>query len=344
MTSPDTGKPRTTLAEVARAAGVSLATASKVVNGRPDVALETRAKVEEAIRGLQYSGRTRKQEQGRQSVAFLADVINSPYAMEVLRGAVLAAEELDVDVVVERTHQGDGPDTETLLTQRLLSRGRSGAIVLTSGVSKQDYAKLIRARLPMVVVDPLESSHPDVTSIGSTNWMGGRSVAEHLISLGHERIGIISGPAKSLSAMARLDGLLSAWAQAGKDPQAARVEHVAFDAAAADTVAAGWLRSEHRPTAIATGSDAQAMGVLQAAREAGLTVPDDLSIVGYDDTALAALATPPLTVVRQPLADMGAHAMATVLGMARGEPPSSQHIEIATSLVVRSSTAPPRRD
>ncbi len=335
--------PRATLAEVAARAGVSLATASKVANGRPDVALRTRQRVEVAIAELNYSTPKRHNQDERKSIVFLADVISSAYAMEVLRGAMLAAETLDVDLVVERTHRGGSHQEAkgTRLNHRLLAAGRTGAIALTAGVTPEDYAKVIGARLPVVVIDPLDTSDPEVTSIGATNWMGGRTAAEHLIDLGHTRIGVLSGPSKSLSAMARLNGVLSAWDQAGRDPGEALVKYVAFDAEAARLAAREWFDSPRNGlTAIVAGSDAQAMGVLQAAREAGLVVPTDLSVIGYDDTPLAASATPPLTAIRQPLADMGRRAVEMVLHMAEWGEPHSRHLEIATSLVIRESTGP----
>ena len=305
--------------------------------------MATRQRVEAAISELNYATPRRRDSGSRKSVAFLADIITTPYAMEVLRGAILAAEELDVDLVVERTHP-EGTDEEmsgARLNQRLLAAGRTGAVALTAGVTQEAYAKVVGTRLPLVVIDPLDTSDPDVTSIGSTNWMGGRSAAEHLISLGHTRIGVLSGPSKSLSAMARLNGAISCWEQSGLDPSDALVKYVAFDTEPARLAASEWLTDPtSRITAIMAGSDAQALGVLQAAREAGLHVPRDLSVVGYDDTKLATWSTPPLTAVRQPLEEMGRRAVEMVLRMATWGEPASNHMEIATSLVIRQSTGP----
>ncbi len=339
MTDPQS-QAKVTLADVAAAAGVSLATASKVANGKPDVASATRERVEAAIAELRYTPPRRRYMPGRPSIVFLADVIDSAYAADVIRGAVVAAEEAGVDLIIERTHDPSRKGVHRAqLNKRLLAADRTGAIVLTAGVTPENYARAVGARLPVVVIDPLDFSDPDVVSIGSTNWMGGRSIAEHLLSLGHERIGVLSGPTTSLSAMARLDGLLSAWVQAGRDEGSAIVEKVPFETDAAREAARVWFQDvDTHITAVAASSDAQAMGVLQAARESKLSVPEDLSVIGYDDTKLAALATPPLTTVRQPLADMGRRAVELVTQMARGHDPISRHVELATSLVVREST------
>ncbi len=343
MTETTPGPPKATLADVAARASVSMATASKVARGRPEVAAQTRARVEEAISELGYRTPERHFDTPKPSIAFLADVINSAYAMEILRGAMMAAEEHDIDLVVQRTHRDDKLASHggtAALTHRLLSANRIGAVVLTASIDPELYENVLNARLPMVVIDPLDSSHPDVISVGATNWLGGRSAAEHLISLGHSRLGVLSGPSQSLSAMARLDGFLSACTQAGITLSEPFIRQCAFAANEARLTAIEWFRGPGpRPTAIMTGSDSQAMGVLQAAAEFGLTVPTHLSIISYDDTPLAVLATPPLSAVHQPLTDMGRRAVETVLLVHRKGKPEARHIEIATMLVLRDSTA-----
>lgn len=343
MTDPSVS-PKATLTEVAALAGVSLATASKVANGRPDVARKTRERVEQAIRDLRYETLKRNPSTARPSIAFLADVFGSTYAMEILRGAVEAAEEAGVDLVLERIHattEPAGQPTTAALTQRLLAANRLGAVVLTSGIGGNLYSSIVSARLPMVVIDPLDSSLPGVVSVGSTNWLGGRSAAEHLLGLGHREVAVLAGPLESLSATARLDGFLSTFRQAGISIPEDRVRHVRFDAGQAAATSAQWLESPSPPTAILAASDTQAMGVLRVADRMGVQIPEQLSVVSYDDTPLASWATPPLTAVHQPLADMGRRAVETALLMHAGGEPESRHIELATSLVVRDSTAAP---
>src|SRR5699024_6245444 len=142
-----------------------LATASKVVNGRPDVAPGTRERVERAITELRYQTPARRRSAGQRTVELMVDVLNTAYAMEVLRGATLAAEEHEVDVVVgrfrRRTPEGV-TESSTAWTQRLAASGRLGAIVLTAGLGPDVFGSIVNARLPVVVIDPLDFTHPDV--------------------------------------------------------------------------------------------------------------------------------------------------------------------------------------
>jgi len=338
-----TGAPRPNLAAVAAHAGVSTATASKVVNGRPDVAEGTRERVERAIAELGYRGPTRVST--ATTVELMVDVLDTTYATQILRGVVLAAEELDLDVVVGRVRRRSArgvPESSAAWAQRLAAAERVGAIVLTSGLGPDVYGSLARARLPVVVIDPLDFTQEGVVSVGSTNWLGGRSAAEHLVGLGHRHIAVVAGPAESLSAVARLDGFLTYCRQRGVEVDPELVRPIRFDHDQAVEVAERWFRRPDPPTAVFAGSDAQAMGVLEAARRAELRVPQDVSLVAYDDTPLASWANPPLTAVRQPLEEIGRRAVHTVQQLHEGRPVDSHHIEIATTFVVRDSTAEPR--
>ncbi|MFI6423951.1 LacI family DNA-binding transcriptional regulator [Promicromonospora sp. NPDC050880] len=334
---------RPNLAAVAAHAGVSTATASKVVNGRPDVAESTRERVEAAIAELGYQGPTRVST--AHTVELMVDALNTTYATQILRGVVLAAEELDLEVVVGRVRRRSArgvPESSAAWAKRLAAADRVGAIVLTSGLGPDVYASLARARVPLVVIDPLDLSEEGVVSVGSTNWLGGRSAAEHLVGLGHRHIAVVAGPAESLSAVARLDGFLTYCRQRDVPVEADLVQPIRFDHDQAVEVAEQWFRRPDPPTAVFAGSDAQAMGVLEAARRTGLRVPEDVSLVAYDDTPLASWANPPLTAVRQPLEEIGRRALLTVQALHEGKPVDSHHIEIATTFVVRDSTAAPR--
>lgn len=334
---------RPTLTEVAERAGVSIATASKVVNRHADVAPATRERVEDAIADLGYRAPGLRRPDARRTVEFLVDKLDSPYAMEVLRGVTLAAEQDDVDVTVSRVRRGGGdrPEPTSTWTRRLVAARRTGAIVVTAQVTETTYASIARARLPVVVIDPLHLTTPELVSVGSTNWSGGRAATEHLLALGHTRIAVVGGPEASMSAVARVDGFRSACQRAGVRVDPGLVRHVAFDHDAARDAADAVLRLPDPPTAVLASSDAQALGVLEAARRLGLSVPRDLSVVGYDDTYVAAWTNPPLTSVHQPLQDIGRVALRTVLALDEGRVPDAHHIELATSLVVRDSTAPP---
>jgi LacI family transcriptional regulator len=179
-----------------------------------------------------------------------------------------------------------------------------------------------------------------VPTIGATNWSGGLSATEHLISLGHRRIGLIAGPKSLLCSRARLDGYRAALEAAGIEEQMIVPGDFMHESGFAG--GAELLDRAHPPTAIFASSDTMALGAYEAARRRGLRVPDDVSIVGFDDLPESRWSSPPLTTVRQPLAEMGAQAARTALRLARGEDIEVPRVELATELVVRDSTAPPK--
>ena len=202
-----------------------------------------------------------------------------------------------------------------------------------------DELRLLAAeRIPWVVIDPPHEPGPGVRSVGTTNWQGGVQATRHLIDLGHRRIAVI-GNENVWSGTARLAGYRAALMDAGLQTDHDLVRHDEF------TVEAGRRQADHLlalpqpPTAIVAANDAQAFGVLQAVAGRGLRVPADVSVVGFDDVPVAAWATPALTTVRQPLAAMSAAAFRLLMTSSADTEP--HHIELATTLVVRDSTAPP---
>ncbi|MEV4109060.1 substrate-binding domain-containing protein [Nonomuraea sp. NPDC049695] len=181
----------------------------------------------------------------------------------------------------------------------------------------------------------------DVPFVGATNWSGGRSATRHLIQLGHRRIAMISGPDDVLCCRARLDGYRSAMESAGLPVRADLVVRTDLTPEDGHAAALDLLNRPEPPTAIFTGNDLQALGVYQAARALGLRIPTDLSVVGFDDLPLAALVDPPLTTVHQPIAEMAVAATELAIALGRGERTSQAGLELATTLSVRQSTAPP---
>jgi LacI family transcriptional regulator len=337
-----TGKPtpanarRTTLAAVARLAGVSVATVSKVVNGRSDVAAETRSRVRELLDQHDYVApvvhRGEVAAPSTVEVQFAGDL--KPYVAEALNGIVVAAAELGVSVVISQPDRGPG------WARDLVALGRRALIAFTSVYSPRYMTALTRAGLPLVVLDPLHLPHSDVTSVGSTNFAGGFAATQHLLQLGHRRIGYLGGPGMSAANQARAHGYLAAM-EAQKAP--APTDYVRsgeFTYQTGVLGAAALLDLTAPPTAVFAANDEIALGAIETARTRGLRVPEDLSVVGFDDTLLARTAAPPLTTVRQPLREMGGVALRTALRLADGEKLESHHVELATELVVRASTAP----
>lgn len=337
---------RPTLEQVARAAGVSKATASKVLNHRPNISAETRRRVEDAIEQLGYVPSTGPRESAElRAVNVVFDTLVNVYSMQVLDGIVTAGHAHDVEVLVDVLDNGagrpDGPLSPAWI-RRLATRGRAGVIVVTSELTPDQRDQMRIAGLSVVLIDPLNPLDDEVVSVGSTNFTGGVQATKHLLGLGHRRIAYAGGLPVSAASRERLQGYLSALSDGGTAADPALVLEEGFSFLAGLEMATALLGRQEPPTAIFAGCDASALGVLEAARRHGLRVPEDLSVVGYDDTYSALSTAPPLTTVRQPIIDMGRVALRTLLQQARGERPDSHHIQLATQLVVRESTAPPR--
>ncbi|HLI38390.1 MAG TPA: substrate-binding domain-containing protein [Streptosporangiaceae bacterium] len=338
---------RPTLANIAAEAGVSLPTVSKVVNGRPDVAPATRARVERLLGEHRYTraGTRRGRRAGLVDLVFNA--LDSPWALEILRGAEEWCSAHQIGVVVSSVRHGTARPASW--TSALASHDTDGVILIlvTSELPAGQMDTLRDGSVPLVVVDPASPPPPDMPSVGATNWAGGLAATEHLIGLGHTRIGAITGPADYLCSRARIDGYRSALEAAGIRFDPALVRHGDFQheggfARGGELLGLGG--GTGRPTAIFAGSDQQAFGVYEAARQRGLRIPQDLSVVGFDDLPVARWVSPPLTTVRQPLAEMGRVAAQVLGDLIDGVPPRSQRVELATELIVRESTAAPARE
>lgn len=336
---------RATLTDVARRAGVSPATASKVLNGRSDVAAKTRDLVLGIMSEVGYRPTAARQQPARKALVTVLDFVESRYAGTVLQGILTAASTAQAALLLRL------PPDESVATSRNAARAwvaeqkASGAVGLIElAVSVPDLV-LISAddlKLPVVTIDPIDTTDSRVVSIGSTNWAGGRSATEHLIKLGHRQIGWIGGPPGSAPSIERFHGYQAALDSVGITPDRALIRHCAFSVEAGHRHGRDLLALGQRPTAIVAGNDEIAVGVLNAAKELHLPVPDELSVTGFDDTSQTEWTTPRLTSVRQPLAGMGRMAMETVLGMADGIQPASRHLQLATTLSVRDSTGPVR--
>jgi LacI family transcriptional regulator len=337
---------RATLATVAASAGVSVATVSKVLNGRTDVAPATRALIQTLLRQHDYTARrapaTRRGSTPPPIELMFGGHLNA-YSTAIIQGVVDAGAAAGVTVAVSLRDQ----DPKAAAAHRrgswsrdLAAAGRTAVIAVVKDVTSEDLHVLSRARLPLVVVDPLHLPRALVTSVGSTNFAGGLAATEHLLSLGHRRIGYLGGPAAAACNQARLQGYRAAMDAAGATVPEAYVRTGQFGYSDGVSGGAVLLDLPEPPTAVFAGSDETAAGVIEAARTRGLRIPADISIVGFDDTQVAWFASPPLTTVRQPLQEMGGVALRTALRLANGEKLDSHHVELATELIVRGSTAP----
>jgi DNA-binding LacI/PurR family transcriptional regulator len=225
----------------------------------------------------------------------------------------------------------------------VIDRRSLGVIAVFSDLSERMHAQLRAGSIPFVVIDPTGEPMHDTPSIGATNWSGGLAATRHLLGLGHRRIGIITGPADILCSRARLDGYRAAMDAAGLPVDPDLIAYGDFHVQSGIERARTMLRLPDPPTAIFAGNDLMALGVYQAARAEHLRIPDELSVIGFDDLPVAGWVGPPLTTIRQPLTEMAVTAARLVLGLANGEEPARTRVELATELVLRESTAPPNR-
>ncbi len=338
---------RATLATVAASAGVSVATVSKVLNGRTDVAPATRALIQTLLRQHDYTARrapSRRRGASAASVELLFGGRLNAYSTAIIQGVADAAAAADVTVAIS-VHIED-PRTSrarrrTTWAAGLASARRQAVIAVTQDLTAADLHALAQANLPLVVIDPLHLPPVRVTSVGSTNFAGGLAATQHLLSLGHRRIGYLGGPPAAACNQARMHGYRAAMEAAAAPVADGYVRMGRFQYDDGIVEGAVLLDLPQPPTAVFAGCDEAAAGLIEAARARGLRIPEDLSVVGFDDTHVAWFASPPLTTVRQPLQEMGGVALRTALRLANGEKLDSHHVELATELVVRSSTAPP---
>jgi DNA-binding LacI/PurR family transcriptional regulator len=224
----------------------------------------------------------------------------------------------------------------------MLARRPTGLITVFCSPTEAQRQQLRTRGIPFVVVDPV-AEPADVPWVGATNWAGGVEATRHLLELGHRRIGIIAGPPHALPGRARLDGYRAALDEAAvaADPALIRCGDFLVDDGLVHTRA--MLDLSEPPTAVFACSDAYAVGAYKAAYELGVRIPEQLSVVGFDDIAPATWLTPPLTTVRQPLTGMAEEAAAMVISLARGQPLPRMRVVLATDLMVRGSTGPPPR-
>ncbi|MGH3652117.1 LacI family DNA-binding transcriptional regulator [Glutamicibacter sp.] len=332
----------TRLQDVAQAAGVSTSTASKALNDRGDVSESVRRKIAAIAEEMGYAPRPRsKANDGRKAVVIVFDHFNSPYAATVLNGAIRAAKRAGV-VLVNTCIEGEARGYDVLSMAWLREQVKSGVagLILVTTFLEDSKVRWCRAHeLPVIIIDPAAPNAEHMVSIGATNWQGGKQATEHLLGLGHRRIGFASGPRHSVPAGERLQGFRTAMQEAGVPVDESLVAGDSYTPESGRNAALKMLHGKNPPTAIFAVSDDVALGVLRAAEELGVGIPWNLSVVGFDDAAAASWMSPPLTTVRQPLDSMGQIAVERLLALADDPGRFAHPFQLETRLVVRESTA-----
>lgn len=333
---------RAAIGDVAARAGVSIATVSRVLNGRPDVAPATRELVLRHVRDLGYArSRSARALTGKRTglIGLLVPFAQNSYFSAIIEGASEAAFERDARLVLCPTHHRK--DREVSMLDQLMHSDTDGSLLVAPLESQQELSELRRTGSPFVVIDPTIPLDEDIAVMSAANWAGARRATEYLIGLGHTRIGVITGPIGACASVDRLAGYHSALHGAGLPsvPEYVRAGDFAVDSGR--DAARQLLALPSAPTAIFAMNDNMAIGALHAARERGIPVPEELSIVGFDDVDAAAIVTPALTTISQPLQEMGRLAITVLYRQIDGQPLDANRIELSTKLVVRDSTAPP---
>lgn len=329
-----------TLAEVAERAGVGIGTVSRVLNHHPSVSPKMRARVEAAMNEVGYTRLARgRQPSRRGQVGVLVPFFDEPAAYERLRGIVARLQPHELNIVL---YNVSSPGQTRDHIARLVQHDHLDALIVISlPLGDDEAAVLASAPYPTVLLD---TAHSKLPSVGVDDRHGGQLATQHLLDLGHRRIGFVGEPPQNVfgfvASARRQAGYELALGHASITVDRGLIRHGAHLRSAAKQMAVDLLRLRRPPTGIVVASDVQSVGVLQAAEQLGLNVPGDLSVVGYDDIDLAALLG--ITTVRQPLERSGRRVADLVVTAINGVPPPSVNEELDLELVVRSTTGPVR--
>lgn len=324
-----------TLAEVAKVAGVSLMTASRAINNRPGVSPEKREDILRIADEMGYvvNRAAQKLSGARTRIIAVVAELHTPFTSDLVLGMGAVARAADYEMLVYSLPVCDRRPPGSILD--LLRQIADGVIVILPYES--DYLEsVVSAHIPVVTIEQgIESAFPSVTA---DNYQGGRSALQHLIELGHRRIAFISGNDRLTSARDRRRAYRDVLAQA-RLPYDPDLEVTGdFSRKSGFEAANKLLALPDRPTAIFAANDISAYGAIAAIREAGLSVPGDISVVGFDDIPIASQLHPQLTTVRQPLQQMARASVNLLLALVAGLDAPSEQIVLPTQLIVREST------
>ena len=332
-----------TIRDVAKAAGVSVAVVSRVLNkGTGPVAPATRQKVVAVIEDLAYRPRAaaRDLNQGHAGTIglILADVIN-PFFARLADRVVWEARARGVQVMLMTTQEDS--HLEAQLLETLLGRVVGGVIATPTGGNVKKWQRLCDLGIEVVFVDRAILELEDIDLVSIRNVDSSRLATTHLLDLGHRRIGIISGPLNTSTGRARVAGYRAALEEHGLEFDPTLVQHVSFRGESGSDAANALCNLAARPSAMIIANTAQVPNVLRRLAQTRVMIPDELSVIVFDDNPWTELVTPPLTAIRQPVDMLAMHSVELVLARMQGKlPASARHIEVEADFVVRASCAP----
>jgi LacI family transcriptional regulator len=330
------------ISEIARRANVSTATVSRTINQSGAVKSETARKVWRAIEELKYypNSHARALVSGRSRLlGLIVSDISNPFFPELIRAFESLAMHHQYDLLLTSTDYQT--PRMTLCLRRMLERKVDGVAIMTSEMDVGLIKELSRRGVPLVFMD-VGQVGPRMSHV-SMDYAGGiRQAVDHVVALGHERIAFISGPLDLHSARTRRQAFLDGMRAHGVRPDRRLLREGTHTAEGGQIAMTSLLRLSSRPTAVVSSNDWTAIGALHAIHAAGLRVPDDISLVGFDDIPLASYTNPALTTVRMSAGDVGSTAFQALFSLIGGGRLEGDTYQVATKLVVRDSTAKPR--
>jgi len=327
---------RVRMEDVARVAGVSVATVSKVVNRRYGVAQTTIEKVTEVIEALGYEASlgARSLRSHRTNVIGVLVAEFEPFSTELLKGVSSAIDETGYELLAySGGHHGGSVGWERRSLSRLGGTLIDGAILVTPTVVSAP------AEIPVVAIDP-HTGPAGIPTVDADNVAGAIAATQHLLALGHRRIALLGGREDLESARLREHGFRAAMAGAGVPVDTQLVRVGGYRPETATGPARELLSRPDRPTAVFAANDISAIRTIEVAGELGLRVPEDLSVIGFDNVPESVLCRPSLTTIAQPLHDIGATALRMLVELLAGREPTPSHVRLPTQIVERDSTGP----
>ena len=331
-----------TLADVAAHAGVSKMTVSKVINRKPGLKDSTRERVMEAVEQLGYTvhASARALAGGRtETLGVLVPSLYSQYLSEIIRGVDRTALKAGMELLISTTRRSN----KRRHTGRLAHGLVDGLLIVLPDPLALDQCTLQALNLPVVIIAPNaeETSTPPLfPTVDADHYTGARLAMDHLLSLGHRRIGLISGNEHMSHSLKRVSGYREGLLTAGLPLDPNLEVEGDFTQKAGFSAARTLLNLQLPPTAIFAVNDVSAFGAIEAIKDHGLRVPEDISVIGFDDIPQASQVYPPLTTIRQPLLEMGSAGTRLLLGLIQGVEAVTDRLIIPTELIVRSSTGP----
>jgi LacI family transcriptional regulator, galactose operon repressor len=334
-------KPVPKIKDVARAAGVSPATVSRVLNGNDAVAPERAARVLQVAAELGYQphgpARALRQQRTRLWAVIVSDIQN-PFFTTMVRGIEDVGRAEGHRIVL--CNSDEDPTREAAYIDVAVAERMGGVVIAPASDRSSRVDTLLERRIPVVTVDRrLRHGHDHVDSVMVDNRAGAIAATDHLLTNGAKRIACITGPARASTAAERLTGYRTALRKAGREPRPDLIRHADFRHEGGYTATTDLLRTRHRPDALFVTNNLMTLGALQAIADTGLQVPHDIAIVGFDDAPWATLTTPPLTVIAQPTLEIGREAGRLLATAANAT--TTRHIVLSPTLIIRQSSEPP---